>query len=159
MLTPSRIQGWLIRRKRFFEAAPSIIYMTHGKQESPAHVKEELKMNYGYRQWEGNSQGNRQARGNGGCQCAMPVDRAKLLWDIQRTDFLINDLQLYLDMHPDCGAALEDFNSLSQLSMELKEQYHQVFGPIINNGYQSSEFPWQWMEEPWPWQKNFMTGR
>ncbi len=86
-------------------------------------------------------------------------DREALLWEIHKTDFLINDLQLYLDNHPNCEAALEDFNRLSDLSMELKEEFHHLYGPIINNGYQTSELPWQWTDDPWPWQRSFMSGQ
>lgn len=70
---------------------------------------------------------------------------------------MLNDLQLYLDNHPDCEAALEDFNQLSRMSMEWKDQYHQLYGPLMNYGYQTSELPWQWVNDPWPWEKNFMS--
>lgn len=111
-------------------------------------------MNRGY-QREGNRQGCQQTCG---CQ-RQGSERGALLQEIQRTDFILNDLQLYLDNHPSCEAALEDFNAMSQLSMELKEQYHQLYGPIINYGIQTSEFPWQWTEDPWPWERNFMSGQ
>lgn len=82
--------------------------------------------------------------------------RERMLWEILRVDFLLVDLQLYLDTHPDCGAALEEFNRLSLESQRLKDEFGQMHGPLMNFGYQTSELPWQWTEEPWPWQKNFM---
>lgn len=83
-------------------------------------------------------------------------EKKELLLNIMKNDFMLVDLQLYLDNHPNCTAALEDFNQFSQISIELKEQYHQLYGPLMNFGYMDSEFPWQWIEEPWPWEKNYM---
>lgn len=93
------------------------------------------------------------------CDHVYRNEREHLLWEIHRTDFMLVDLQLYLDNHPNCAAALEDFNQLSQNSRELKEQYHQMYGPIINFGWMDSEMPWQWVEDPWPWEKCFMSGQ
>lgn len=89
------------------------------------------------------------------CRCQMQCqsDREQLLLEIQQVDFLLVDLQLYLDNHPDCAAALKDFNSFSAISGELKERFHCHYGPIINFGYQDSEYPWQWIDEPWPWER------
>lgn len=83
-------------------------------------------------------------------------EKKELLLEIMKNDFILVDLQLYLDNHPNCSAALEDFNQFSRISMELKEQYHRMYGPLINFGYMDSEIPWQWIDEPWPWEKNYM---
>lgn len=99
------------------------------------------------------NQGNQRS----GC-CERRSDREQLLMDIMKTDFMLVDLQLYLDNHPNCTAALEDFNQFSKASTELKEQFHQMYGPLINFGYMDSELPWQWVEDPWPWEKNFLCG-
>ena len=88
--------------------------------------------------------------------CQSKSERKGLLLNIMKHDFILVDLQLYLDNHPNCAAALEDFNQFSHISMELKEQYHQLYGPLLNFGYMDSESPWQWIDEPWPWEKNFM---
>ena len=93
---------------------------------------------------------------SGCCECRS--EREQLLMNIMKNDFMLVDLQLYLDNHPNCTAALEDFNQFSRISMELKEQYHQMYGPLLNFGYMDSEIPWQWVDEPWPWEKNFMCG-
>ncbi len=90
-----------------------------------------------------------------GCEC--DEDKKQLLMEIMKTDFILVDLHLYLDNHPNCTAALENFNQFSQISKELKEQYHQMYGPLLNFGYMDSEIPWQWVEDPWPWEKSFMS--
>ena len=89
--------------------------------------------------------------------CEYVEDRKHLLMEIMKTDFILVDLQLYLDNHPNCSVALEDFNQFSQMSKELKMQYHHMYGPLLNFGYMDSEIPWQWVEDPWPWEKKFMN--
>ena len=87
------------------------------------------------------------------------LEQCSLLYEIMKYDFVLVDLQLYLDNHPECTAALEDFNEYSDISKSLKDKYHELYGPLINFGYMNSEIPWQWVEEPWPWEKNYMCGR
>ena len=72
---------------------------------------------------------------------------------IQQVDFLLVDLQLYLDNHPDCQAALDDFNALSQTSAELKDAYQCQYGALMNFGSDPAGDRWAWTDEPWPWER------
>jgi spore coat protein JB len=87
------------------------------------------------------------------CACTHADDREVLMLRIQQTDFLLVDLQLYLDNHPDCAAALEDFNQLSAVSGELKSAYQAQYGPLMNYGADASGARWTWTDEPWPWER------
>ena len=91
--------------------------------------------------------------------CEKNMDRHLMLYEIMKYDFVLVDLQLYLDNHPNCTAALEDFNEFSHISKELKERYHEMYGPLMNFGCMDSEIPWQWINDPWPWEKSNMCGR
>ncbi|EQJ11755.1 cotJB family protein [Clostridioides difficile P7] len=33
--------------------------------------------------------------------------------------------------------------------------YESKYGALTNFGYESSEYPWSWISEPWPWDKSF----
>ena len=87
------------------------------------------------------------------CSCNMTTarDREALLLQIQQVDFLLNDLQLYLDNHPDCSAALSDFNALSHTSSELKAAYQAQYGALMNFGADPAGSRWSWNDDPWPW--------
>jgi len=37
---------------------------------------------------------------------------------------------------------------------ELREQYEQQFG-MLSSQFSTSKSPWQWIDDPWPWQANF----
>ncbi|MFD2673238.1 spore coat protein CotJB [Marinicrinis sediminis] len=71
---------------------------------------------------------------------------------IQEVDFVLVDLNLYLDTHPDDRDAIAQYNQFVQQSMNLKAQFQQTFGPLYHFGCSYSPYPWVWKEAPWPWQ-------
>jgi len=83
-----------------------------------------------------------------------PLDEAyyKLLEELQAIDFVLVELNLYLDTHPGDSAAIHQFNQFVHKRHELAHQYEKAYGPLINFGRSYSKSPWQWKETPWPWQ-------
>jgi len=79
-----------------------------------------------------------------------------ILLQIQQIGFLLVDLNLYLDTHPDCKEALSDFSQLTERLHQLKAVYEQQNGPLKSFGHStvSSDCYWQWVDEstPWPWE-------
>ncbi|NLT94122.1 MAG: spore coat protein CotJB [Clostridia bacterium] len=75
-----------------------------------------------------------------------------LMRQLQEVSFALVELNLYLDNYPNNQQALADFNSLSQKYQELKAMYEAQYGPLTNFGYAPSQYPWQWVNEPWPWE-------
>jgi spore coat protein JB len=82
----------------------------------------------------------------------MPPEFYQMLEEIQAIDFVVLELNLYLDTHPDDYAAIEQFNDFSEKSMQLKIQFEQKFGPLMHFGRSFSDFPFNWGDTPWPWQ-------
>ena len=82
----------------------------------------------------------------------MPTEFYRLLEEIQAIDFVIVELNLYLDTHPNDLDIIKQFNSLSEQSMNLKIQYEQKFGPLMNFGRSYASYPFNWVDTPWPWQ-------
>lgn len=81
----------------------------------------------------------------------MDNKKAELLRQITELDFTIVDLNLYLDTHPIDQAALSYFNSCIVKVNELKEKYEKLYG-MLTQGLGCSPYPWQWINEPWPWE-------
>lgn len=74
-----------------------------------------------------------------------------LLHELQAVDFVLVELTLYLDTHPNDQAAIQQFNQFAQKRHQLAYQYEAQFGPLLQ--FRSfSRYPWQWAEPPWPWQ-------
>lgn len=76
----------------------------------------------------------------------------RLLQQLQEIDFVLVELNLYLDTHPNDPQALQQFNQLVQQRWTLAQRYEENYGPLQNLGRSYSRQPWQWIETPWPWQ-------
>lgn len=83
------------------------------------------------------------------------MSRGKLLRAIQEYEFAAIELNLYLDNFPRCKDALEDYNYITRELNKLKEEYVKHFGPIRNFGEDVSDYPWRWVDEPWPWEQGY----
>ena len=78
--------------------------------------------------------------------------QAKMLREIMSYEFTAVDLNLYLDTHPTDMRALAEYNHVTHMLHTLKCAYEQCFGPLTNYGTEPAQYPWRWIDEPWPWQ-------
>jgi spore coat protein JB len=76
----------------------------------------------------------------------------KELYELQALDFVLVELTLYLDTHPTDMQAVQQFNQYTQKRQQAAAQFEMKFGPLMQYGHSYSRFPWQWVQEPWPWQ-------
>jgi spore coat protein JB len=82
----------------------------------------------------------------------VPESYYQLLHEIQAADFVLVELNLYLDTHPGDVEAIQQYNHFAQQSKALKAQFEQQFGPLMHFGQSMSGAPFAWPEAPWPWQ-------
>lgn len=80
------------------------------------------------------------------------MTREELKRKIQELEFAAVELNLYLDNHPNEQKALVDYNNISKDLGSLKKEYESKYGPLCNFGNAPSAYPWQWVNEPWPWE-------
>lgn len=73
-----------------------------------------------------------------------------LMHQLQMVDFMLDDLQLYLDTHPHDTNAIAQYNEGVKKSRALTKQIERIYGPINEDSYSGA--PWQWKDAPWPWQ-------
>ena len=78
------------------------------------------------------------------------INKKELLKQITALDFMMIDLHLYLNTHPTDHNALTKYNSLAMDATLLKQTYEKYFGPLVYGS--CSSYPWQWIDEPWPWE-------
>jgi len=79
------------------------------------------------------------------------VSKKRFLREIMETDFVLKELNLFLDTHPCHRLALEKFIRYEDKAKKLKYEYERLFGPLTpsaNNNTQN----WEWMQGPWPWE-------
>lgn len=87
-------------------------------------------------------------------QQPIPCDQQyyELLGRLQELDFVLLELNLYLDTHPNDLQAIEQFNQLTRDRMQVAHHFQLLYGPLQNFGHAYSKYPWEWSKAPWPWQ-------
>lgn len=81
------------------------------------------------------------------------MDRDKMLYEIMALDFALTDLNLYLNTHPTDTDAIDLFNNIAKKRKVMVDSYQSMYGPITAKNYTNSEDMWDWIENPWPWDK------
>lgn len=74
------------------------------------------------------------------------------LEELQQHDFVLVELTLYLDTHPNDMQAIQQFNQTAQQRKQLAYHFEMEYGPLLQYGHSYSRYPWQWSQAPWPWQ-------
>lgn len=81
----------------------------------------------------------------------MPPEYYRQLEELQVIDFVIVELNLYLDTHPNDHDAIRQYNEYVKMRRPLVKKFEKEFGPLtVGSSY--SKYPWEWKESPWPWQ-------
>lgn len=79
-------------------------------------------------------------------------DRKELLNKIRELEFAAVELNLFLDNNPRNKKALADFNAITCELEKLRKIYEKQYGPLANFGMSMSDYPWAWVNDPWPWE-------
>ena len=79
------------------------------------------------------------------------VNNTSLSEQIKELSFVKTELELYLDTHPKCTAALDYYDKTVAELNALTERYENTVGPITAAGVKTQN-GWTWIETPWPWQ-------
>jgi spore coat protein JB len=82
----------------------------------------------------------------------MPAEFYELMEELQSVDFVLVELTLYLDTHPQDYNAVIQYNEFAKKRKLLKGKIESKFGPLQQYGNSYSGYPWQWDKPPWPWQ-------
>ena len=85
---------------------------------------------------------------------AMTMSRQQLLNRINEVSFAVNDMQLYLDTHPDSRRALRYMERHQEERKALLNAYARRFGPLtMDSAVMSDDETWKWSQQPFPWQQ------
>lgn len=80
------------------------------------------------------------------------------LGEIMALDFMIKELQLYLDTHPKDDEAFEMLRQVIALSNEGRKKYTEMFGPVSIRDLEGAK-NYNWLHDPWPWEYSERTGK
>lgn len=79
------------------------------------------------------------------------ISKKRLLRAIMEADFVLKEVNLFLDTHPTNKMALAKFYKYQQKAAMLKAEYEKLFGPITPSVTDCAE-EWEWNKGPWPWE-------
>jgi spore coat protein JB len=74
-----------------------------------------------------------------------------MLKEIMTYDFSVLETVLYLNTHPEDERVLELHNRYADRLDHLTEEYQERY-TLLNQYYPEADYPWQWIDEPWPWE-------
>lgn len=72
------------------------------------------------------------------------------LSELQALEFVVLELGMYLDTHPDDTEAFTLFKQYAAMEKAAKAAYESKFGPLTKSSAASGE-RYSWLQEPWPW--------
>ena len=70
---------------------------------------------------------------------------------LRALDFVIQELSLYLDTHPNDSEAFALVQNYVELEKTAREKYVEQHGPLTQNDAALSS-TYTWVNGPWPWQ-------
>jgi len=72
------------------------------------------------------------------------------LVELQALEFVVLELGLYLDTHPDDTEAVELYKQFSALERTARAEYEARFGPLTKDAA-AADGSYRWLQDPWPW--------
>ena len=72
------------------------------------------------------------------------------LVELQALEFVVLELGMYLDTHPEDKEAFTLFKQYSAMEQAAKSAYETKFGPLMKNSAATGE-RYTWLQDPWPW--------
>lgn len=83
-------------------------------------------------------------------------DEWVMLKKVQQMDFVVVELTLYTDTHPDDEEARNQWREAIKEAVKVRRQYESRFGPLSLTSVpsqQAIDIGWHWNSTPWPWQR------
>lgn len=88
----------------------------------------------------------------GTCNCR---ERKTLLNEIGKVDFVLVELNLYLDTHPFDRQALDSIRHFRNMKSQLMKEYAENYGPLTRDCISENDCEWKWALQDWPWEGGF----
>ena len=86
-------------------------------------------------------------------EIGVKTPREKSLLEIQKLDFAINDLNLYLDLNPFDKEAYSLFKKYVEECVRKKKEYSSIYGPLTIDNITDE---YEWASGIWPWEEGEM---
>lgn len=82
-------------------------------------------------------------------------EKERMMLNIQKLDFAMKDINLYLDIYPNDSCMVQKFNNYLAQRNKVLDEYESKYGPITltrsNNSLEKT--PWAWTQTNSPWER------
>lgn len=82
-------------------------------------------------------------------------ERKRLLHEISKIDFVLKELNLYLDTHPFDQQAMEQFGRYNMMKNKLVKEYTEKYGPLVLSCVDADSREWKWATQDQPWEGGY----
>ncbi len=89
------------------------------------------------------------------CNTDSCAERRQLLYEISKIDFVLKELNLYLDTHPYDQQAMEAFKHYNMAKNKMVTEYTEKFGPLVLSIVDMDCREWKWATQDWPWEGGY----
>ncbi len=80
-------------------------------------------------------------------------EQSRLRHNIDIMDFVIVEMNEYLDTHPTDQDAIEYIRHYIRMKNQSMREYAMKFGPLsISDADAGNQNEWKWAVQPWPWE-------
>jgi hypothetical protein len=79
--------------------------------------------------------------------------RQSLMKELQIYEFIVHEIHLYLDTHPNDQKMLYLFHHYNKEAKKAREVYEFEFGSLTVSELEQANGSWSWVDTPWPWEK------
>ncbi|MCR5736980.1 MAG: spore coat protein CotJB [Eubacterium sp.] len=79
------------------------------------------------------------------------MNQEKLMLLIQKANFALYDVKLFLDTHPNCQEALDYYQNMKKVKEKAMREYVENFGSLCAEDVENRDY-WDWNDRPWPWE-------
>lgn len=79
-------------------------------------------------------------------------EKEALLYQVMQYKFALNDLDLYLDTHPNDKEMIALYNKYLAIEKQMCDKYENMYGPLTLDSNYLGTNTWNWKNSPWPWE-------
>ena len=77
-----------------------------------------------------------------------------LMDQLYSVSFALDDVNLFLDTHPDCSAAMQCYDNLRSIEGSLERELRELGFPLKAKNNAGCTC-WDWISGPWPWEGEY----
>ena len=79
------------------------------------------------------------------------ISKKELFDIINQASFMLDDITLFLNTHPDCREALHAYKHYKEIRENAIDDYTSMYEPISRYNVDTDNY-WDWVNKPWPWE-------